>query len=188
MVKIYIRRALIFTLVSVVLFSGGFVVWANQTPEPMPEAIAALSSDAAVMVTTEPWLLFEPAAGPGEVGLIFYPGGKVDPRSYAPAANQIAAAGYRVVILPMPLNLAIFAPDRAQEVIRGLSRCLKVGASRSFPRRGDGRSFRVREPWGAGRVGILGGLSRRDRTIWPDRISRSCRFMARWMAWLPWRK
>ncbi len=130
--KILIRRALIFTLVGLVLFAGGFVVWANQTPEPMPAAIAALNSDAGVVVTLEPWLLFEPSAGPAEVGLIFYPGGKVDPRAYAPAAKQIAAAGIRVVILPMPLNLAIFAPDRAQEVISaypGVSKWVLAGHS-----------------------------------------------------------
>jgi dienelactone hydrolase len=54
----------------------------------------------------------EPSAG-----LILYPGGRVDLRSYAPTAREIAAQGYLVVVVPMPLNLAFFAPDRAAEVI-----------------------------------------------------------------------
>jgi pimeloyl-ACP methyl ester carboxylesterase len=41
----------------------------------------------------------------------------VDPRSYAPAARTIAQEGYLVVIVPMPLNLAVFASDAAAEVI-----------------------------------------------------------------------
>jgi dienelactone hydrolase len=49
-------------------------------------------------------------------GFIFYPGGRVDFRSYAPGARAIAGAGYLVVMVPMPLNLAILAPDRALEV------------------------------------------------------------------------
>jgi pimeloyl-ACP methyl ester carboxylesterase len=50
-------------------------------------------------------------------GLVFYPGGKVDPRSYAPAARALALKGFLVVIPPMPLNLAVLAPDRALDVI-----------------------------------------------------------------------
>jgi pimeloyl-ACP methyl ester carboxylesterase len=51
------------------------------------------------------------------VGLILYPGGRVDPRAYAPPARAIAAGGYLVVIVPMPLNLAVFGPNRAAEVM-----------------------------------------------------------------------
>jgi pimeloyl-ACP methyl ester carboxylesterase len=51
------------------------------------------------------------------VGFIFYPGAYVDPRAYAPPAHALAAAGYQVVIVPMPLNLAVFAPDRAGDVM-----------------------------------------------------------------------
>ena len=97
---------------------GGFVVWAESTSPPMPEALAALESDSAVEVTTDRWLVFAPAAEENpEVGLILYPGGRVDVRSYAPAARHIAANGYLVVLVPMPLNLAVFAPEAANEVI-----------------------------------------------------------------------
>jgi pimeloyl-ACP methyl ester carboxylesterase len=51
------------------------------------------------------------------VGLVIYPGGRVDPRSYAPLARTIAEAGYLVVIPPMPLDLAVLAPDRASDVM-----------------------------------------------------------------------
>jgi pimeloyl-ACP methyl ester carboxylesterase len=51
-------------------------------------------------------------------GLIIYPGGRVDPRAYAPIAHSIAAQGYLVVIVPMPLNLAVFGANRAAAVIQ----------------------------------------------------------------------
>lgn len=95
----------------------GFVIWAGTGPEPMPEALAALESDDAVQVETDPWLTFRPAGVEPSTGLILYPGGRVDPRAYAPAARAIAEEGFLVVIPPMPLNLAFFAPDRAAEVI-----------------------------------------------------------------------
>jgi pimeloyl-ACP methyl ester carboxylesterase len=83
----------------------------------MPEALAALQSDDAVQVETEPWLIFRPAGDEPSTGLILYPGGRVDPRAYAPAARAIAEDGFLVVITPMPLNLAFFAPDGAADVM-----------------------------------------------------------------------
>lgn len=94
-----------------------FVIWASTPLGPMPVALAALESDANVTVVTDPWLSFMPATDAQNTGLIFYPGGRVDPRSYAPMARAIAEAGYPVVIVPMPLNLAVFGIDRAADVI-----------------------------------------------------------------------
>jgi hypothetical protein len=86
----------------------------------MSEALEALETGTqgdGVLVTIGNWLAFTPTDGEPPTGLVLYPGGRVDPRSYAPAARAIAAEGHLVVILPMPLNLAVFAPDRAQSVI-----------------------------------------------------------------------
>lgn len=96
---------------------GGFVLWAEMTPPPMPEALAALESDSAVKVVSDRWLVFAPTNPKSLVGLILYPGGRVDVRSYAPAARAIAQEGYLVVLVPMPLNLAVFSPDAATDVI-----------------------------------------------------------------------
>jgi len=115
--KRFDKRWLWLLLLIPVLLAASFVVWANNAPSPMPEAVAALQSDAQVQVETQPWLVFKPSSGQPTTGLIFYPGGKVDPRSYAPAAHALAAQGYLVVIPPMPLNLAVFAPGKAAEVM-----------------------------------------------------------------------
>ena len=96
---------------------SGFVIWAETGPGPMPEAQAALQSNAQVQVTTSPWLTFQPTDGQATTGLIFYPGGRVDPGAYAPAAQAIAEQGYLVVIVPMPLNLAVLSPERGQAVM-----------------------------------------------------------------------
>ncbi len=96
---------------------AGFVIWAETPLGPMPEALAALQSDAQVQVETEPWLTFIPVGRQPAIGLILYPGGRVDARSYAPPAWQIAAAGYLVVIPPMPLNLAFLGANRAEAIM-----------------------------------------------------------------------
>jgi dienelactone hydrolase len=94
-----------------------FFLWASAAATPMPEALAALESDASVQVETDPWLVFQPAGAEPTVGLILYPGGRVDPRGYAPTARALAEEGYLAVIVPMPLNLAVLAPGRAAEVM-----------------------------------------------------------------------
>jgi predicted alpha/beta-hydrolase family hydrolase len=99
-----------------ILALAGFVIWASAAADPMPEALAALQSDAQVTVETEPWLVFRPVGDEPAVGLVLYPGGRVDPRAYAPVAHALAKDGYQVVIVPMPLNLAFFAPSRAAEI------------------------------------------------------------------------
>lgn len=99
------------------LLALGFVGWALLGPQPMPEALIALQSDPQVTVQQSSWIVFQPAATTPTTGLIIYPGGRVDERAYAPAAHALAAQGYLVVLVPMPLNFAIFAPDRASQVI-----------------------------------------------------------------------
>ena len=112
-----IRVALYGFLILIALAVSAFVIWATWIPAPMPEALAALASDAQVKVSNDRWLVFEPVTRTATSGFIFYPGGRVDPRAYAPAAHTIAAKGYLVVIVPMPINLAVLAPNRAEQVI-----------------------------------------------------------------------
>jgi hypothetical protein len=112
-------RTLILVLIAVILIAaGGFVVWALTPLGPMDEALLALESSSEVSVAKSSWLEFHPENTQAEAGFVFYPGGRVDHRSYAPFARQIAQEGYLVVIVPMPLNLAVFSPNRAGQVIQ----------------------------------------------------------------------
>jgi len=105
-------------VVGIVLVAAiGFIAWGMIIPEPMPEAVTAMQSDSQVIVSSDPWITFQPADQTATTGLIIYPGGRVDPRAYAPLAHAIASQGYLVVIVPMPLNLAVFGSSRASSVI-----------------------------------------------------------------------
>jgi len=104
-------------LIILAVLIGGFVIWANDALGPMPEALDALESDELVSVETDPWLIFTPTDNEPTTGFIFYPGGKVDYHSYAPQARDIAEAGYLVIIPEMPLNLAVFGANKADDII-----------------------------------------------------------------------
>ena len=110
-------RVLVALAVVLGLGAGAFLVWASTPLGPMPEAVAALQDGPDVRVETEPWLVFRPAGRAPAAGYVLYPGGRVDARSYAPAARALARAGYLAVIVPMPLNLAVFGADRADGVL-----------------------------------------------------------------------
>ena len=94
-----------------------FIIWAISARRPQTEALEAMKSNHLVDVQTDRWLVFRPKEKEPEVGFILYPGARVDVRAYGPAAQAIAAEGYLVVIVPMPLNLAGFAINRAAKVI-----------------------------------------------------------------------
>ena len=104
-----------------ILLGASYGYWRYDFPDRMhqvtPEALAALQSDAAVNVNQDEWIVFTPANASPTKGLIFYPGGECDERGYAEPLRKIAAAGYLVVLVPMPLQLAVFAPDSASDVI-----------------------------------------------------------------------
>jgi len=104
-------------LLSITIVVCGVVIWAETPPAPMPEAFDALESSSSVTVSNGNWLVFQPVASNISTGFILYPGGRVDFRSYAPLAKAIAAEGYLVVITKMPLNLAVFGVNTANEVI-----------------------------------------------------------------------
>ena len=116
-----IWKKLLLAVVIVLLAAlAAFLVWAYTPLGPMPEALAALESDTAVQVTTDPWYTFQPTGDSRTTGFIFYPGGRVDARSYAPPARALAEQGYPAVIVPMPLNLAVFGSGKAADVMAAM--------------------------------------------------------------------
>ncbi len=88
--------------------------------QPLPEALEALNGDETVDTTnaSDFYYAFEPKQGTPSKGFIIYPGGKVDPRSYAPTAHAIAAKGYIAVIVRMPLDIAFLGYKRANIIMR----------------------------------------------------------------------
>jgi len=101
----------------------------GESHPPLPEALEAMESDYRVTVETVAvaeweegsnfYYTFKPRHADPTVGFIFYPGGLVDPRAYAPPARAIAAQGYLVIIVKMISDLAPipYSFDRADKII-----------------------------------------------------------------------
>jgi len=115
--KTWLKRVALGIVIILVLATIGFIWWGDTPLEAMPEAIAALESDNDVVVINKKWMVFSPINTSTKTGVIIYPGGHVDPRAYAPLAKEIARSGYLVIMPPMPLNLAVFDINVADEII-----------------------------------------------------------------------
>lgn len=112
------RYILIAVLAFMLVSVGGFLLWATNPAQPQAQALDSLQAyDGVRFEQVNQWLVFSPTETEPQVGLILYPGGRVDYRAYAPHARAIANEGFSVVIVPMPLNFAFFGINRADEVV-----------------------------------------------------------------------
>jgi dienelactone hydrolase len=103
---------------ALILSAAAFVIWASDASPASEVALQALASDSLVKVDVQDdWVVFSPVdSSQTKTGFVFYPGGKVDFRAYAPALRKIAAQGYLVAVVPVSLNLAFFDVNAAARV------------------------------------------------------------------------
>ena len=80
------------------------MIWGYQA-DGVPEY--TLRTNSAVKVSDDgTGIHFQPRANKRATGIIFLPGGMVDPTAYAPLLNNIAAAGHPVHLIRLPMRCA----------------------------------------------------------------------------------
>ncbi len=117
----------------IVVAVGGMWGWSRHLhASASAEALAAMQSDAVVAVTQHENLEFRPVGKSPTMGVILYPGASCDVRGYAPVLRRIAAAGYLVVEVSMPMEFALFGYNRASDTIAAhpeITRWVLIGHS-----------------------------------------------------------
>lgn len=109
-----LRILLIGILVILLLGTVGLVGWATLSAQAATgRAVAVLQENG--IEREDGQLVFRPDSLTDK-GLIYYPGGLVEPEAYAVTAQGIADEGYLVVIPKMPLNLAFTGINRADDI------------------------------------------------------------------------
>ena len=90
-------------------------------PRPLPAdqvAINALDDSSTIDVTmSSSQIRMDPKGDQRAVGLVFYPGAKVDPRAYARILRPLAEEGYPIVIVKLPYGIAFFAANAAADFV-----------------------------------------------------------------------
>ncbi len=115
--KSFKKFIFIFLLILVVGLASGILYWSQSTKLPTAAALEALESENGITVTQSKQLIEFSNHGSPSIGFIFYPGGGIDFRSYAPQLRLIAGEGIQVFLLEMPLNIAFLGANRATEII-----------------------------------------------------------------------
>lgn len=103
---------LLTTLVLILSLGYGLV----QIKTYQPTSAALVASRDAIVLPSRQGLLFESSGKQDKATIIFYPGGLVSPKSYAPWIKEVSQAGYDVYLAYFPLNLAVLAPNKAQTI------------------------------------------------------------------------
>lgn len=113
------RRRLLLRIAAAALLLAlaGLGYFLASGPRAEAAALAALVPDESFVLRDEGWLTLAPRDARPKAGLAFYPGGLVPAEAYAPLARALAAEGYLVALLRMPLNLAVLDSGRALAVL-----------------------------------------------------------------------
>lgn len=97
------------------LLLGGIFYYLTDYYKADVTAEEAYQNASYLLNDDEIYTVFE--AKDSNVGFIFYPGGKVDEKSYSPLLEELAETNITVVLVKMPFHLAIFNTDAAKDVI-----------------------------------------------------------------------
>jgi pimeloyl-ACP methyl ester carboxylesterase len=116
-----------------------FVVWSLLAYRATAAARQALQSDAAVTVTAGDGSWSFTPRTPSAAGLIFFPGGLVEPAAYAPLTHAIAAAGYPSVLVQVPTRGAFGGADSPTVLSRALLAARSHGNVRAWVIAGHSR-------------------------------------------------
>lgn len=124
----------IILLIGLIIGAGYFLIWTGTPLGPMDEALDALQGNSHVSVSQKNDNYYFTPSNLSETnhGIIFYPGGRVDYRSYSVLALGLATAGYFVAIVKVRFNLAILQTNVANEVLydqSSISRWTAIGHS-----------------------------------------------------------
>lgn len=114
-----LKRIILISILIIMLGAIGYTTYYLTSYLPANQiAIESLVSNDTVLVTeTNELITFTPADIEPDVALIYYPGAKVEPSSFAYAASKLAEDGTLVIIQKMPFNLAIFGIDKANHIM-----------------------------------------------------------------------
>lgn len=101
----------------IILLFGGFFIYTLDYYRADSYVVEAFSSDTTSVETLDDMMIFYPDASVDQqIGMIFYPGGKVEALAYAPLLDKLSQKGITCVLLPMPFNLAVFDINAADRV------------------------------------------------------------------------
>lgn len=113
------KKNIIFVIILATLLTFGTYTYTYLTevaPSLIDEKIALQDITNVKIEFSEKLIIMEPKEKT-DIGIIFYPGGKVDYKAYMRLGSLISQYGYKVYIPEMPFNLAVLGISKAREIM-----------------------------------------------------------------------
>ena len=123
--KIYKKLSFKISAIAIILvlcLIGAFFIYTANYYHATAEAVEAMTDNQNVTITyKDDMAILSPKVTTENVGLIFYPGAKVEYTAYTPLMTKLAQKGITCVLIKMPFNLAVFNVNAANKAISELS-------------------------------------------------------------------
>ena len=110
------KKKILMTLsIILILCMGGFGIYVNDYYHAQNDALEILNHKNVEKVNSN--LITLTPEKKSDVGIIFYPGAKVENTAYLPLLKHLTNKGYNCFLLKMPFNMAIFNKNAANKII-----------------------------------------------------------------------
>lgn len=111
-----LKKILIGMLILLGAVAGGFFLYVADYYRADDTALVILENNPSIRSHDDHLVLS--TASPGDTGLIFYPGGKVEHLAYLPLLDKITkTSGITSILVKMPFHLAVFDVNAADRII-----------------------------------------------------------------------
>ena len=101
----------------IIILIGGFYIYTLDYYRATDDVHQLINSQKQRIEVNDKITVVKPeATNDKEIGLIFYPGGKVEAIAYLPLLYQLSQKGITCFLTEMPFNLAVFKVDAAERV------------------------------------------------------------------------
>ncbi len=131
--KITLKKTLIASGIIMALLTVGFLVYVNDYYKAQAYVDDLIDDHAHAIQTDGRFTILRPSEQNDQnIGLVFYPGGKVEAKAYMPLLMQLSEEGITSVLVQMPFNLAVFdinAANRALKQVDGIDLWYLAGHS-----------------------------------------------------------
>lgn len=119
--KKVIKKVLVSLGILLVVIVVGFMIWAGAIIKPMELAKQTISEPEGYMIEEEPYLHYRPIDNALDIGIIIYPGARVDDVAYGVIASELAKLGYDVYIVDFFVDFAVFGKNEADKILENES-------------------------------------------------------------------
>ena len=109
--KKWLKRIGLGLIALVLVVAGAFYIYTLDYSRAKPDAVSLYEQSTQQSDSIHAFL-----SDNASVGIIFYPGGKVEDKAYSNLCFELSQQGYSVFLVKMPFNLAVFDVNAADRV------------------------------------------------------------------------